>query len=881
MSKDVASPATTAIAADLMNQAIRRAVVPGRAKGAVQILKGQAVPDKVRGALPMLPTANNINSTQAGQPISILDRVKGAAAYAMMGDPRAFFPPGYPLLPQAPAVAAGRQFDYPFYYNVQIQPRAYESVSFDLLRSMSESHDLLRTVIESAKNRIAFQEWSFMSADEEQKKGGKKNVPAGTQDRMKWATNFFRRPNMREPFAVWAKALIEDMLTIDAMSVYNKPTLSGSPHSFEYLDGATVNVKLDYWGHEPDAPETAYQQILKGLPALDYTSDDIVYMPFNRRTHKAYGYSPVEQIMVTINIAIRRQWWQLQKYVSGAHTPYLIKTPPDWSPDQIDAAQQWYNTQFVDNMAQKWRAILLPNGCEPLTMGIKDIDEKGDMDDWLAGLICYAFSVDRSELIKPMNRASAQHGGAQADKEGFAPFSQFFEQSMNELVYRCFGYEDIRFKWRQEEDMFTQEKSAAIQIYANIGCLMIDETRELLGMDPLDGGAGQQFVLAANAQVLKIDDVNSLSDQNDQAQEMHDAAVQQANNPTGPNGTTAGAGSSGTKGQGSGSGGQKANAGSGANAGKSSSKTAKAFDVAPSPVSGLQPYGGNNRSRTMMHARGTKRANPKRKRNITRQFSLKLREPSDERVKRLKDAVAVKLKAKGKEVAQAVTHRLRKFEKAGDPKRIVHSFMIKDLLAKDWEDLAKSVGPILEDASADTATELIASAGLVPTEQQWDMVDQATTDLAYDRAAELVGMRYNPDGDLVPNPNAKWAITEDARDELTNLVAKAEAENWSNDDLSEAIQKASLFSEDRADMIARTELKRIDAMASGATASATGATSKQWLLSSDHNDRDDCDQNAAAQWIDIEEDFPSGVELPPDHPNCQCVVTFGWEDQDD
>jgi len=32
----------------------------------------------------------------------------------------------------------------------------------------------------------------------------------------------------------------------------------------------------------------------------------------------------------------------------------------------------------------------------------------------------------------------------------------------------------------------------------------------------------------------------------------------------------------------------------------------KGFDVTPSPVAGPQPYGGNKRSRTMMHARGVK-----------------------------------------------------------------------------------------------------------------------------------------------------------------------------------------------------------------------------------------------------------------------------------
>jgi Phage Mu protein F like protein len=206
---------------------------------------------------------------------------------------------------------------------------------------------------------------------------------------------------------------------------------------------------------------------------------------------------------------------------------------------------------------------------------------------------------------------------------------------------------------------------------------------------------------------------------------------------------------------------------------------------------------------------------------------------------------------------------------------------IAAILAEGWNDLPDVIGPVFEDAATDTSAEVIVSAGLVPTEDQWNYVDEATTDLAWDRAGELVGMQWDEDAqDWVENPDAEWAITEDVRDELTGLVAKAEAEEWSSDQLSDAIQNAQLFSEDRAETIARTELKRIDAMSADSTAKRTGASKKRWLLSSDHNEDDDCDNNNEDGWIDIDDDFSSGADLPPEHPNCQCVVTFGWEDGD-
>jgi len=217
---------------------------------------------------------------------------------------------------------------------------------------------------------------------------------------------------------------------------------------------------------------------------------------------------------------------------------------------------------------------------------------------------------------------------------------------------------------------------------------------------------------------------------------------------------------------------------------------------------------------------------------------------------------------------------------AKKPTSIVHQAAINQLLSASWGDLPDQLQAQFADAAVDTAGELLGSAGLVPTEDQWNVIDEKTRDLALDRAGELIGLKQDQEGNWIENPNAKWTITEDTRDEVTNLVAQAEEENWSNDQLREAIVNADLFSEDRADMIARTELKRIDAMSADVTASATGATSKRWLLSSDHNEADECNDNADADWVDLDGQFPSGADLPPDHPNCQCVVTFGWEDQD-
>jgi hypothetical protein len=69
---------------------------------------------------------------------------------------------------------------------------------------------------------------------------------------------------------------------------------------------AGLRRELRESGRSPEPPDPAYQQVLHGVPAADFSSDELLYLPRNVRSHRLYGMSPVEQIALTINIALRR-----------------------------------------------------------------------------------------------------------------------------------------------------------------------------------------------------------------------------------------------------------------------------------------------------------------------------------------------------------------------------------------------------------------------------------------------------------------------------------------------------------------------------------------------------------------------------------------------
>jgi SPP1 gp7 family putative phage head morphogenesis protein len=158
------------------------------------------------------------------------------------------------------------------------------------------------------------------------------------------------------------------------------------------------------------------------------------------------------------------------------------------------------------------------------------------------------------------------------------------------------------------------------------------------------------------------------------------------------------------------------------------------------------------------------------------------------------------------------------------------------------------------------------------------VVSDFATSYARDRSAELVGMRYDELGRLVENANAEWAIDDTTRDFLRTSVADAIAGGWSNDKLASEIADSYGFSEERAMTIARTETQ----MAANAGAlngyKASGVVErKQWVTAEDDLVEEDCLDNAAAGpngdgVLALDDEYPSGDDAPPAHPNCRCVI---------
>src|SRR5215831_903435 len=79
----------------------------------------------------------------------------------------------------------------------------------------------------------------------------------------------------------------------------------------------------------------AFQQVLYGLPAGDYTLDELDYIRETARTESVYGLSRVERIILRVNQALRKQDFDLARFTDGV-TPLGVMTLPAesvWTPE--------------------------------------------------------------------------------------------------------------------------------------------------------------------------------------------------------------------------------------------------------------------------------------------------------------------------------------------------------------------------------------------------------------------------------------------------------------------------------------------------------------------------------------------------------------------
>ena len=192
--------------------------------------------------------------------------------------------------------------------------------------------------------------------------------------------------------------------------------------------------------------------------------------------------------------------------------------------------------------------------------------------------------------------------------------------------------------------------------------------------------------------------------------------------------------------------------------------------------------------------------------------------------------------------------------------------------AIDWEALIDPTEEELLAVARDGVREAMLRMGITDE----DIINQAYEEAAQwasERSAEMIGMKRNADGDLVPDSKAEFNISETARDEIQSKVETAIQEGWSAQDLADEIEDVGSFSADRALMIARTEIIRANNEGHLIAFRESGVVEmKAWTTAEDGDVCEICQGNEDQGPIPLDDAFESGDDAATAHPNCRCTI---------
>lgn len=840
---------------------------------------------------------------------------RAAAGIRSVAQRLGWFTPVPPMQPVAPEETKGRQYDYGMGVNMVANPRREEpgNVSFQQLRMFADSYDLLRLVIETRKDQLIGLQWNIVGRETDDKI--KNDDP-----RVLKLEKFFRRPDGQNSWQDWLRMLVEDLLVIDAPTVYVRKTKGGELFGLEVIDGATIKLLVDDGGRTPaDGP--AYQQVLKGMAAVDYTREELIYKPRNRRSWKLYGMSPVEQIIMTVNIALRRQLTQLAYYTEGNIPEAFATCPPEWTAKDVAEMQETWDNLMAGQVEAKRHLKFIPGGTD--IKFNREPSLKDTFDEWLARIVCYAFSVSPQALVQMMNRATAETAAETAQLEGLAPLQMWVKGVMDDIIENVFGFDDLVFEWDSGEELDPKTQAEIHKIYVDATVLDIDEVRKDIGRDPRgttqralpapgepatgapsaspnatpsaegdqlpgDGGAPGAVAAAEGAPTLGPDGLPV---------ETPPAPILGGDGTPLPTTATGDADIQGTAMNGT----QVSSLLEIVTqvAGKDLPKeTARALIIAaypavkpevidamlnpldnfepPAPEPLLGPDGqpiapGADASQLKPSDDGDgDMGNPsnaapppsdsKKAEKLHKAHShAKAKLVSTQR-KQLARALASVLSGIGDSIAKQVTEdRKETVQKQFGKSKNDTMFNVKRLLAKldmTFEDIEEQLLDSLKLVSKSAASEAAKSVKAKDVDVL-DLANSKAEKWAEGHAAELVK-------DL---PDA-------TREFLRSTIVEAEQEGWSNETLAKELRDNYAFSKQRADTIARTELKAADSEGAIAGWRATGLKmKKEWIRSVNDTDCEICEANEQQGPIDLDEEFDSGDDTSPAHPNCECVVS--------
>lgn len=432
--------------------------------------------------------ATDLTTTTAAAPWARPAPLPGPLQAAQGGP--GLFGPGQPVMPLRPE-SAPRVFQYRPGVNLMMRPRAgFGMTSFSTLRTLAMGCKEVRLNIEMLKREVRALDWDIVPLREDDPD---KESYAGDIEAVRRA---FTCPDGYLDFDQWINQLLEELLVVDAVTVWPEVGRGGAVQAFELVDGTTIRPLLDLRGRVP-LRGPAYIQYIHGVPFSYFERDRLVYAPFNTTVYSPYGISPTEFVLLAVNLAMRRDVSSVARFTEGNVPEALVGAPSSWTQSQVDTWQEYWDGVVAGNVSQQRKMHFVPlegsRGNVPVYEFRPGDVDKVTLDEWLMRVACWAFGNSPGEFGLTggagLGLGGKGFGEAQENiqyRTGLGPITQFVQSLLTRLIARWHNKPFLKFIWVGLDPKKDELRQAQVdEIYLRRGVYGVDTVRQRLGMAAL------------------------------------------------------------------------------------------------------------------------------------------------------------------------------------------------------------------------------------------------------------------------------------------------------------------------------------------------------------------------------------------------------------
>jgi len=379
------------------------------------------------------------------------------------------FGPGSPILPIRPEEEP-RIFQYQPGINLVTIPRAgFGLIPFSTLRALAATCWQIRLNIELIKREIRALDWEIGAAMD---KDPAADSYAAEIDQTK---EYFEHMSGYKSFDAFLNAMIEEIFVTDALTLWPEDNMA----DVSLVDGTTIRPLLDFRGRIPTPPIPGYTQILYGMPTSYFTSDRLLYLPYNVSVDSPYGSTPIEMIILIVNLALRRDTYRIGYFTEGNVPEALVGVPSSWTTNQVQTWQSYWDAMVQGNISEQRKIHFMPleggRGQVPVFEFRKSSDETIVFDEWLFKIACWACGNSPSEwgLVDGAGLGGAGYASGMENvqyRSMFGPMTQFITRICNTIIQQWLGKPHLKYQFQGIEPQADKLQQAQVdQIYIASG----------------------------------------------------------------------------------------------------------------------------------------------------------------------------------------------------------------------------------------------------------------------------------------------------------------------------------------------------------------------------------------------------------------------------